>query len=173
MLQCSWLVYTFYRWTVSNFGWRESGPSWKAGSHYTNSSLEIRTTFKTKNFIIPCTSVSRTSKTGGCWYTLSVVLSLCVKLHLSLYSFSIPLPCPLTLLTPCSRVLLDKITGSQKVKKFPALYGIWKFITAFTSACHLSPSWARSIQSMPPTSHFLKIHLNIILSSTLGYSLSF
>jgi len=35
-------------------------------------------------------------------------------------------------------------------------------LTAFTRACHLSLSWARSLQSMP-TSHFLKIHLNIIL----------
>ena len=27
------------------------------------------------------------------------------------------------LLTPCSTVLLDKLTGSQPIKKFPALYG--------------------------------------------------
>jgi hypothetical protein len=25
--------------------------------------------------------------------------------------------------TPCSRVLLEKLIGSQPVKKFPALYG--------------------------------------------------
>ena len=41
-------------------------------------------------------------------------------------------------------------------------YGIQRFITTFTSVCHLSLSWARSMKSMPP-SHFLKIHLNIIL----------
>jgi hypothetical protein len=41
-------------------------------------------------------------------------------------------------LTPWSRVLLEKLTDFQLVKKFPALYGTRKFITAFTSARHLS-----------------------------------
>jgi len=44
------------------------------------------------------------------------------------------------LLTPCSRVLLEKPTGSQLVKKFPAFYGTQSFISAFTSASHLSLS---------------------------------
>jgi len=44
------------------------------------------------------------------------------------------------LLTPCSRVLLEKLTGSHLVKEFHAFYGTRKFITAFTSACHLSLS---------------------------------
>ena len=40
-----------------------------------------------------------------------------------------------------------------------------RFITAFTSARHMSLSWARSIQSMSsPPFHILEIHLNIILS---------
>ena len=43
------------------------------------------------------------------------------------------------LLTPWSRVLLEKLTGYQLVK-FPTLYGTERFITAFTSACHLSLS---------------------------------
>ena len=51
------------------------------------------------------------------------------------------------LLTPCSRALLQKLTGSQAVKNCPAFYEIRRFITAFTSASHLSLSWARSIQS--------------------------
>jgi len=41
------------------------------------------------------------------------------------------------LLTPCSRVLLEKLTGSQLVNKFPAIYGTRKFITVFTRARHL------------------------------------
>jgi len=54
------------------------------------------------------------------------------------------------LLHPRNRVLLEKLTGSQLIKKFPAFYGTRRFITAFTSARHLSVSWASSIQSIPP-----------------------
>ena len=38
------------------------------------------------------------------------------------------------LLTPWSIVFLEKLTGSQLVKKFTAFYGTRSFITAFTSA---------------------------------------
>ena len=51
---------------------------------------------------------------------------------------------------PWSRVLLDKLTASQLVKKFPAFYWPRIFITAFTSTHHLSLSLASSNQSMPP-----------------------
>ena len=54
------------------------------------------------------------------------------------------------LLPSCSRILLEKLTGSKLVKKFPAFYGTRRFITTFTSARHLSLSWAISIQSVPP-----------------------
>jgi len=40
-------------------------------------------------------------------------------------------------LTARSRVL-EKLTGSQLVKKFPAFYGTRSFITTFTIARHLS-----------------------------------
>ena len=42
------------------------------------------------------------------------------------------------LFTPWNRVLLEKLTGLQLVKKFPAFYGTRMFITALTSARHLS-----------------------------------
>jgi len=53
-------------------------------------------------------------------------------------------------LTPWSRVLLNMLTDLQLVKKLCAFYGTQRFITAFTSAHHLSLSWASSIQSIPP-----------------------
>jgi len=37
----------------------------------------------------------------------------------------------------------NNLTLPRLVKKFPAFYGTRKFITAFKSACHLSPSSAR------------------------------
>jgi len=54
------------------------------------------------------------------------------------------------LLTPWSRVLLEKLTGLQLVKNFPAFYETRRFITALTNACHLSLFWASSIQSTHP-----------------------
>ena len=54
------------------------------------------------------------------------------------------------LLTQWSRVLLEKLTGCQLVKKFPAFYGTRRFINPFTRAHHLSLSWASSIQFIPP-----------------------
>ena len=52
-----------------------------------------------------------------------------------------------TYLTPRNRVLLEKLTSPQLVKKFPAFYETRRFITAFTSALHLFLSSARSSQS--------------------------
>jgi len=49
------------------------------------------------------------------------------------------------LLTPWCRVLLEKLTGLQLVKKFPAFHGIRRFTTALTSVRHLSLSWASPI----------------------------
>jgi hypothetical protein len=44
------------------------------------------------------------------------------------------------ILTPNRTVLLEKLTFSQLVKKFPTIYGTRRFITAFKSAHHLSLS---------------------------------
>ena len=54
------------------------------------------------------------------------------------------------LLTPWCRILLEKLTGLQLVKKFPAFHGTRRFITALTSVRHLSLSWASPIQFIYP-----------------------
>ena len=69
------------------------------------------------------------------------------------------------LLTPWSRVILEKLSGFQLVKKFPAFYGTWRFITTFTGAHHLSLSWASLIKSIPP--HPTSWRSILILSSHL------
>ena len=69
------------------------------------------------------------------------------------------------LLTTWCRVLLEKLTGLQLFKKFPAFYGTRRFITAFTSARHVSLSWASLIQSIPP--HPTSWRSILILSSHL------
>ena len=77
------------------------------------------------------------------------------------------------LLTPWCRVLLEKLTGLQLVKKFPAFYGTRRFITVLTSVRHLSLSWANPIQSTYPHPTFwrsiliLSTHLRLGLPSGL------
>jgi len=77
------------------------------------------------------------------------------------------------LLTPWCRVLLEKLTGLQLVKKFPTFHGTRRFITVLTSIRHLSLSWASSIQSIYPHPTFwrsiliLSTHLRLGLPSGL------
>ena len=77
------------------------------------------------------------------------------------------------LLTPWCRVLLEKLTGLQLVKKFPAFHGTRRFITVLKSVRHLSLYWASPIQSIypHPTSWksvlILSTHLRLGLPSGL------
>ena len=77
------------------------------------------------------------------------------------------------LLTPWSRVFLEKLTGLQLVKKFPAFHETRRFITVLTSVSHLSLSWANPIQSTYPHSTswtsilILSTHLSLGLPSGL------
>jgi hypothetical protein len=86
------------------------------------------------------------------------VMAVCCEGHTGTYKCNVWV---LKILLTFSMEQLKKLTGSQLVNEFPAFYGTRRFITTFTSARHLSLSWASSIQSVPP-SHFLKIHLNTL-----------
>ena len=73
------------------------------------------------------------------------------------------------LLPPWSRVLLEKLTSFQLLKKFPTFYGTRRFITTFRSARQLSLSWASSVYSIPP--HPTSWKSILILSSHLSLGL--
>ena len=71
--------------------------------------------------------------------------------QMSIYSFNaLDTAILYYLLIPWCRVLLEKRTGLQLVKKFSAFHGTRRFITALTSLRHLSPSWVSPIQSIYP-----------------------
>ena len=72
------------------------------------------------------------------------------------------------LLTPWCRVLLEKLTGLQLVKKFPAFHATPRFITTLTSVRHLSLCCASPIQSIyPHPTSWRSIHLRLGLPSGL------
>ena len=73
-------------------------------------------------------------------------------------------------LTQRNRVILEKLTGFQLVKKFLAFfYSTRRYMTSFTSARHLSLSWASWIQSILP--HPTTWRSILILSSHLRLGL--
>ena len=77
------------------------------------------------------------------------------------------------LLTPWSRVFLQKLIGSAASQEIPRIFGTRRFLTVLTSVRHLSLSWANSIQSpqLPPTSWrsilILSSHLRLGLPNGL------
>jgi len=96
------------------------------------------------------------------------ILSRIVK-HLLIYLLTYLLT---YLFTSWCRVLPEKLTGLQLVKKFPAFHGTRRFITALTSVCHLSLAWASPIQSIYPhptswRSILISIHLRLGLPNGL------
>ena len=90
-----------------------------------------------------------------------VCVCVCVCVYIYIYIYY--------LLTPWCRVLLEKLTGLQPVKKFPAFHGTRRFITALTSFRHLSLSWASPIQSIYP--HPTSCRSILILSTHLRLGL--
>ena len=100
--------------------------------------------FTFRRILYSCPSVV----TLRCWLFTKLSLlqkrKLCdIKLVTSYQIYSTCLyfytPRNYSLLTPWCRVLLEKLTGLQLVKKFPAFRGTRRFITALTSVRHIPP----------------------------------
>jgi len=101
------------------------------------------------------------------WYLVpnvfktNVILDCQIQLHVVVNSCNcMPL---YTWPNPCSRVLLQKLTGPQIFKKFLTIHGIQGFITMITTALHTSLSWPDEA-SQHSRFYFFKIHFNIILT---------
>ena len=73
------------------------------------------------------------------------------------------------ILTPWCRVLLEKLTGLQLVKKFPEFHGTRRFFATLTSVRHLSLSWASPIQSIYPHSTSWRSVLILSTHLRLGF----
>jgi hypothetical protein len=72
-------------------------------------------------------------------------------------------------LTVWSRALLKTPSVVRPLDGFPTFYGNRRFITAFTRAIHLFPSWARAIQSATP--HSTSLRSTLMLTTHLRFGL--
>jgi len=98
---------------------------------------------------------------GLCLTACSIPIKISFDHSISLLRFH----SPCGPLTPCSRVLLEKLIFIQLLKKFPAFYGNQRFITMFTRVHQWSLFWARWNYSRP--SHPISLRAILILPTHL------
>jgi hypothetical protein len=87
----------------------------------------FRSSFPDRRYVCFSTPSSASHTIAGCTEVASCSRNKATGTYLLIY-----------LLTPWSRVLLEKLTCSQLIKNFPTFYGTRRFIVAFTSARHMS-----------------------------------
>jgi len=135
-------------------------------SHEANRPLHIYRTIRTQGYVqrVAATALFFTAGLHKIGCTWLIVLPLSSGSQQSAIYDTVTY-----LLTPWCRVLLEKLTGLQLVKKFPAFHGTRRFITALTSVRHLSLSWASPIQSIYP--HPTSSRSVLILSTHLHLGL--
>jgi hypothetical protein len=129
---------------------------WKCGVHVVDAwsisliRLLIAWSIDRSFLIVNCSDIQQSVSVPwlvALWRVWWVIFECCAFTWIQTVCFSFAFT---NCVTPCSRIFLETLTGAQLVKKFPIFYGTCRFITAFARACHLSLSWARLIQSVPP-----------------------
>ena len=135
----------------------------KECTFHTSQKQTVKTShlFSMQNWFALCVDSSNNdwtnfSSSGLRWFSCNILFSCSSRSNFSLqrkFGLTVLITKPTRstyLLTPWSRVLLEKLAILQLVKKFPAFCGTRRFLTALTSARHLSLSWAGPIQSTYP-----------------------
>jgi len=72
-----------------------------------------------------------------------ICLCVCARVYIYIYIYIYIKISVTYVFTPWSRIVLEKLTDFQLVKKFPTLYWTRMFNPALTNACRLSLSWAK------------------------------
>jgi hypothetical protein len=109
--------------------------TWKSHRHDTSCEM-----FAQRNLHTWPTKQSNTSQldpskvsSHGCMPSIRPIINVHKMFHTNLHMFSNYLT---NNLTELSRALLEQLTVTQLLRKFPAFHGTWRFITMFTRARH-------------------------------------
>jgi len=137
LLRLAWFFYPHLSWRQEKTAYfilhGATAPTWPGAPHYRGFTITPRHTTPGRNPLDEWSAQRRYSDNTRHSQETDIHASGGIYLH-----------------TPWCRVLLEKLTGLQLVKKFPAFHGTRRFITVLTSIRHLYISWASPIRSIYP-----------------------